>query len=241
MWQRFCTIVLLASILCSGNAVAAAENIPSRAEIVSLLSDRQYGELDRRLSLAQQAYARGSIDDEQLREVFRSFYFTTPSLALNFDEWIANFPRSYVAHLARGIYYEEIGREARGPAAASETSREQFQAMERMFAKASADFEQSLSLDTKPLLTYLYQVNIDQLLGRGEAARKAVDRSIAIDKNNYVVRYAYMFALQTRFLGSGEQMRAFMKECRQAQLSASQLGSLQALIAEDQACQSCRR
>jgi hypothetical protein len=124
------------------------------------LSDRRYSELDKRLTLIQQAYERGTINDEQLREVFRSFYFTTPSLASNFDEWVGQFPRSYVAHLARGIYYKKIGQEARGGATASETSPEQFQAMEQALARASADFEQSLSLDPKPMLTYMQGVQI---------------------------------------------------------------------------------
>jgi tetratricopeptide (TPR) repeat protein len=235
MSQRFNTIVLLASMLVFGCAMAATEDLPSQPEIVSLLSNRKYSELDRRLSLVQQAYARGAINDEHLREVFRDFYFTTPSLAPNFDEWIAQFPRSYVAHLARGVYYKKIGQERRGGQAASETSREQFQEMERALAKASADLEQSVSLDPKPLLTYMHQLTIDQLLGRDTEKRAVLDRSIAVDKNNYVVRYAYMGALQTRWGGSLEQMQDFMRECRGAHLSATQLGSLQALIAEDEA------
>src|SRR5579863_3527977 len=143
-------------------------------------------------TLAQHAYARGAINDEQLREVFRGFYFTTPTLASNFDEWIAQFPRSYVAHLARGIYYKKIGQELRGGQAASETSREQFRAMEQAFVKASTDLEESLSLDPKPLLTYVHQLTIDQLLGRGAEERAILERSIALDNNNYVVRDAYM-------------------------------------------------
>ena len=151
MSRRLSTIVLLAYLVGFNYAMAASEDLPSHAEIVSLLSNRSYPELDRRLTSAQQAYAHGAINDEQLREVFRGFYFTTPTLASNFDEWVAEFPRSYVAHLARGIYYKKIGQERRGGQVASETSREQFQAMEQAFAKASADLEQSLSLDPKPL------------------------------------------------------------------------------------------
>jgi hypothetical protein len=114
MSRRLSTIVLLAYLVSFNYAMAAAEDLPSHADIVSLLSNQRYPELDRRLTLAQHAYARGAINDEQLREVFRGFYFTTPTLASNFDEWIAQFPRSYVAHLARGIYYKKIGQERRG-------------------------------------------------------------------------------------------------------------------------------
>jgi tetratricopeptide (TPR) repeat protein len=226
---------MLASVLFSGCAMASTQNPPSATEVVSLLSNRQYSELDRRLSLAQQAYDRGAINDEQLREVFRSFYFTDPSFAPNFDEWVAQFPRSYVAHLARGIYYKHVGAEARGPASASETSREQFDAMGRALAKASADLELSLSLDPKPVLTYLQQVTIDQFLGPTEEGRKILDQSIALDPKSYVVRFAYMSELRPRWGGSLEQMRAFLEECRAAHLSGAQLDSLQATIAEEEA------
>jgi len=233
--HRFSTLVLLASILFFGCTTTPPENIPSGTEIVSWLANGQYQELDGRLSRVQQGYARGAISDERLREVFRSFYFTTPSLAPNFDQWIAQFPRSYVAHLARGIYYKKIGQEARGGEFASETSSEQFQAMEQALAKASADLDQSLLLDSKPLLTYLHQLTIAQLLGDGPKERELLDRSVALDHNNYVVRDAYMAALGTRWGGSLQRMREFMEECRQAHLSAVQLGSLEAQIADDEA------
>jgi tetratricopeptide (TPR) repeat protein len=122
-----------------------------------------------------------------------------------------------------------------GGKAASETSREQFRAMEQAFVKASTDLEESLSLDPKPLLTYVHQLTIDQLLGRGAEERAILERSIALDNNNYVVRDAYMNALQTRWGGSLEQMQEFMKECRKAHLSPTQLGSLQAQIADEEA------
>lgn len=235
MSRRFSTIVLLTYLVTFSYAMAASEDLPSHAEIVSLLSNQKYPELDRRLTLAQRAYARGAISDEQLREVFRGFYFTTLTLASNFDEWIAQFPRSYVAHLARGIYYKKIGQERRGGQAASETSDEQFQAMKQAFAKASSDLEQSLSLDPKPLLTYVHQLTIDQLLGKSAEERAILEQSIALDKNNFIVRDAYMNALQTRWGGSFQQMQDFMEECRKAHLSASQLGSLQAQIADEEA------
>jgi TPR repeat protein len=107
--------------------------------------------------------------------------------------------------------------------------------MEKALAEASADLELSLTLDSKPLLSYVHQLTIAQLVGRTAEERAILDRSIALDKNNYVVRYAFMGALQTRWGGSPEQMQDFMEKCREAHLSAAQLGSLQGLIAEDEA------
>lgn len=218
------------------SALANSEGVaPSQSEIVALLSAREYAELDRRLTSVQEDYKHRVIDDVNLREAFRGLYFTTSSLAVNFDEWVQRFPKSYVAYLARGIYYKKIGQERRGPQAATDTSVEQFRGMEQAFERASADLKTSLLLDEKPLLSLLHQINIYKLLGEGAMGRELLDRSVQIDKGNYVVRYAYMDALQSPWGGNVAQMKAFLHECREARLSAAQLRTLEALVAEDEA------
>jgi len=225
----------VAALLCTMPASGA--DTPSQSEVVALLSARDYVELDRRFTAVQADYKLGVIDDVELREAFRSLYFTTPSLASHFDEWVTRFPQSYVAHLARGIYHKKIGQESRGPQAAAYTSAQQFKAMEQAFERASVDFEKSMTLDEKPLLSFLHQINIFKLLGEGKAAvsRELLDRSVQLDQHNYVVRYAYMDALQSPWGGSVELMKAFFEECRQARLTADQLDSLEELVATDEA------
>jgi tetratricopeptide (TPR) repeat protein len=226
---------LILSILLFGLSVGAAETRPlSQDEVVQLLSDQRYRELDARLTAAQSNYKKAVIDDVQLREVFRAFYLTDPALAKRFDEWVEQFPKSYVARLARGIYWKKIGQERRGPQSASATTREQFKGMEAAFAKAIKDFQASLALDDQPLLSFLHEITIYKLQGRGEWGRSLMDRAIKLDKDNYVVRYAYMDALQSPWGGDVEVMKAFLEECREAKLSGPQLRSLEALVAQDQ-------
>src|SRR6188768_804247 len=109
MAQRTAAFIFIVIAVFHGALASADEALPSQDEIVALLSTAQYAQLDRRLTSIQGAYKRGAIDDVKLREAFRSFYFTTPSLAKNFDQWVREFPESYVAHLARGIYYKKVG------------------------------------------------------------------------------------------------------------------------------------
>jgi len=234
MWQRIALLALAAG-LSLNPAAFARESSLSQAEVSSLLSTHRYAELDARFSAIQQMYERGAINDEQLRDAFRAFYFSTPALAPDFDEWVKKFPRSYAARLARGIFYKKLGEAARGNAFASETSDEQFAGMERLLGVASADFDLSLSLTGKPLLTLLHQLTVAQSLGQSAEERALLDRSIAMDPNNYVVRYAYMYTLQSRWGGSLEQMKQFLKECRKAHLSADQLRSLEAVMADEEA------
>jgi len=234
MWQRIALLVLATGLFLDPSAFARG-SAPSQSEVVSLLSTHRYSQLDRRFSAIQQMYERGAISDEQLRDAFRAFYFTTPSLAPDFDEWVTQFPRSYAAHLARGIYYKKVGEASRGNSFASETSAEQFREMDQAFVRASADFNESLSLTKKPLLTLLHQLTVAQSYGQKSEERTLLDRSIAMDPHNYVVRYAYMYVLQSRWGGSLEQMQLFLEQCRKAHLSAGQLRSLEAVVADEEA------
>lgn len=235
MSQRISSFVLIITVFLYGTLSCASEGVPTQGEIVGLLSTGQYAELNTRFMSIQGDYKNGVINDVQLRDAFRGFYFTTPSLAIHFDQWVHQFPESYVAYLARGIYYKKIGQERRGPQASSETTDEQFRGMEQAFDQASADFNRSLSLDDKPLLSFMHQINIYKLLGKGPIGRDLVERSIQIDRDNFIVRSAYMDALQSPWGGTTEQMETFLKECKKAHLSHAQLESLEALVLEDAA------
>jgi tetratricopeptide (TPR) repeat protein len=233
MARRIATLVLTILATFTGFMARASDTAPTHDEIVDLLSHAQYAALDKRLAAVQSDYDHGGIDDVQLREVFRGFYFTTPTLAKNFDEWVQAFPESYVAHLARGIYYKKVGQERRGDKSSSETSADQFAGMTQALERASADLELSMTLDAKPLLSFLHRINIHQLHGAGSNARVLLDRSIKIDPHNFVVRFAYLTALQTAWGGSTAEMRAFYDESEKAGLTAKQLREMQAMIQED--------
>jgi hypothetical protein len=71
-------------------------------------------------------------------------------------------------------------------------------------------------------------------LGETDEIRPLFDSANKIDRHNFIVRQAYMNSLQTRWGGNLDEMRQFMDECRTAQLSASQLQSLEAQVVEDE-------
>ena len=99
---------------------------PTQSETRALLESNQFAELDRRFSAVQRNYKDGSISDEDLRAAFRAFYPTDAALEHKYTAWIAHFPKSYVARLARAIYYVWVGRERRGGNVISERVRSSF-------------------------------------------------------------------------------------------------------------------
>jgi hypothetical protein len=86
---------------------------PTQSETRALLDSSQYAELERRFSALQRNYKKGSITDEDLRAAFRVFYPTDATLEQEYTAWIAQFPKSYVARLARNLLRKGRRGEAR--------------------------------------------------------------------------------------------------------------------------------
>jgi tetratricopeptide (TPR) repeat protein len=163
------------------------------------------------------------------------FYLTDPALASQYDAWVEHSSRKYVAHLARGIYYDFLGVERRGGESVEETSAEQFRRMHEAFAIATAEFKTSLSLTGRPILTYLYWIKIDRYVGNPEEARALFDSAMKIDPQSSILREMYMMSLSTQWGGSQEAMRDFLDSSRQAGLSAAHLRVLQSAMVADRA------
>jgi hypothetical protein len=167
---------------------------------------------------------------------FRAFYDTDPALANRYNAWVEKMPRSYSAVLARGIYLRYVGKEARGSAYIDDTPRQQIELMSAYLAKAMRDYNASLTLTKKPLLTYHSIIAVtmfEPVMGDDGLARRMLSESIRVDPRNFVVRYKYFASLQTRWGGSLEQMLDFEKQARAAGLSDTQLRYFASMLAAE--------
>ena len=86
----------------------------SRRDSRELLQAGRYADLDARMNGFQQAYRSGAIDDLELLREFGAFARTDSALQDKLDAWVQEYPGSYAAHLARGIYYFRCGVVTRG-------------------------------------------------------------------------------------------------------------------------------
>ena len=73
--------------------------------------------------------------------------------------------------------------------------------MEAVLRKANSDLNASLSLDRKPLLTYLYQLFIANYGGDLKRNRQLLDSATKIDPANFIVRAEYMTTIESRWGG----------------------------------------
>jgi hypothetical protein len=207
------------------------EEIASQRESLNLLRQARFTELDAKMNGIQRSYELGKISDEHLLHEFRTFYDTDPALEGRYNGWIAKLPGSYAALMARGIYYRYLGKQARGTRYISDTPRAQLDLMSAYLVKAMRDYNASLTLAKKPLLTYHSILAVTMLEGDDDVARTMLRESIRVDPRNFIVRYKYFATLQTRWGGSLEQMLEFEQQARAAGLSQTQLKYFASMIA----------
>ena len=202
---------------------------------LALLESDHFDELDRHFSALQKAYEKGQLDDVSLRAAFRVFYATDAGLEPKYDAWVSRFPKSYVARLARGIYYKKIALERRGGKYIAATKPAQIAAMESFFAKAAKDLSASIDLSPKPLLSYLHAMDVTAYEGEEDETRELFEHALQVDPGNFIAREKYMGYLEPRWGGSVNQMNDFLNDCRKAGLSAAHLRLLEAIIVADEA------
>ena len=207
---------------------------PSADETWKLLQSERFAELDRRYSAVQRAYGNRTATDEELRAAFRVFYNPDGALASKYDSWVSAFPKSYVARLARGIYYTRVGDAMRGKQLREQTDTARLNSADSACERANADLDASAALDPKPLLSYMHSMTITGEYGDLAGSRRLLDRAISIDSDDYIARVKYMTVIETRWGGSHEMMLEFLKDCRRVKLSEVQTHLLESVVAEDQ-------
>ena len=215
-------------------AAFVAPTLAAQMDASSLLRAGRFQELDDHYSAVQGQFDAGKISGDELRNEFRSFYPTDRDLEATLDGWVRAFPKSYVARLARAIYYKRVGFEERGGEYISKTSAERIRNMDSALGKAIRDFGASMEMESKPYLSYFYVLDISNQYAGVPYTRQLYEKAVALSPTSFGLRLKFMSALEAKWGGSLQEMRAFMEECRNAHLSDPQLHQLQAMVYEDE-------
>ena len=107
--------------------------------------------------------------------------------------------------------------------------------MREYLKRAMVDLNVSLVSSPKPIVT-LYNIHyVFRLLGRVSTERKVLDAAIYVDPKNFIVRYAQLSGLQTRWGGSLQQMLDLRSEAQRDGLPDDLLKYFDDLIATERA------
>lgn len=214
------------------------DSLPSSEKeyVVKLLQTRQFHQLDAHYTQLQQQYERDhTLNDWQLLIQYQPFYDTNSANELLLTEWISQFPTSYPARLARGIYYRKVGEEKRGAEWISKTPRENLNQLSKYLDLATDDLLFSRSLTLKPIVSIVHLLNITKHRDGDLGNRYWLEEANRIDPDNYAARRRYMLTLTPRWGGSYEDMQAFLGECRTQQVSSEYIRIFEAIIHSDKA------
>jgi len=191
---------------------------PVQRQIIDLLDKRDYAALERVLGGHQWAFEADSDNTRQLENAFAAFRKVPRSSEPALDEWVAKYPASYVALVARGSYYHAQGLDARGTAFMKDTPDENVAAMRFYLGKARRDLERSLKLTQKPYLSRMLLMSVTRTASGRRGVRAQYLEAAKLAPQSVEPRLAYMTSLEPRWGGNLKEMEAFAAESR-AQLT----------------------
>jgi tetratricopeptide (TPR) repeat protein len=187
---------------------------PVQRQVVSLLEQRDYPELESVLGSLQLAFEADESASVSLEKAYHAFDKVPRGADAAFNEWAKKYPSSYAALTARGSYFYYQGLDARGTEYFRNTPAKNIRAMRSYLGWARLDLEHSLTLTTKPYLSRMTLMSIDRANGnrRGESAQ--YQEAVKLAPQSVELRVARIFGLEPRWGGSYREMERFLAESR---------------------------
>jgi tetratricopeptide (TPR) repeat protein len=197
------------------------------------LSTHQFEKLEERYNGFQSQYEAGLLNDWALLIKYQAFYDTASENEDHLNLWIKDFPRSYPARLARGIYYRKVGEAKRGSSWIRETPKENLAQLSIYLDRATDDLLASRPLTSKPIVSIIHLMNVTKHRDGDRGNRYWLEEANRIDPSNFGARRRYMLTLTPRWGGSYAEMYAFLEECRAQRISSEHIRIFESIIHSD--------
>lgn len=211
-------LLLVAAVIAWNSSSVAAQTLSSskqNEQLLSLLTARDYDQIDLLLEEAVKEYNRDFRLERKVELAFDTFFRAGPELEPLLSEWITKRPNSSSAHLARGVYYAKLGWTRRGTRYATETAEQQFAGMTANFRKAQVDLDHALALNDQFLPAICYKIEILMALGGSQdEIRSLRDRALKSNPYSLSARWYYITTLLPRWGGSMREVEGEIAAAR---------------------------
>lgn len=222
-------IIRLIFVFCA----ATCTELAAAVSPVQLLKNNNIPALETLLTGVQQRFEKGELTEIELRNAFRPFYDLDETAAKNLVRWASSSPKSYVAHLALGIYFKRRGGDARGGKYMVETPQDDIDRMSAFYKKAAEELSASLALTRKPYLSIFHLLTISMQFGDRATSLVMLRMANEVLPSNSLVRNRYAISLTPRWGGSYEQMDKFISKTKAERVPASVVLQLEAIEHDD--------
>jgi tetratricopeptide (TPR) repeat protein len=204
-----------------GSSGTDADGYPLRTvdkrAVLRMLRARQFDALDAWLVDLQSQFEADYHKEYWPQDALDAFANVDPALEPLLDAWVAAKPESYMALAARGIHNEAAGWHRRGGRWACETPPENFEQMREAHATAFPDLDDALARHANLVAVHRALIRIAKANGGSlELRRQLLDQALVACPECFQVRVTFIFALQPRWGGDYEKMRAFAAETASA-------------------------
>lgn len=214
--------LLLCSLLLWGPAAQASQDdlLRQARELWGLVEQRQFVEIDRRLTDMVTTRQRTDTGFSLAGEIFRLWIFDSPTEERvqlqrlpQLDAWCEQSPDSSMAFAARGVFYISYAWEARGTGRESTVTDEGWDLFKEHLKLAERDLTRAQKLDSQnPIPPWkLLWVDIG-LSGNVYDMEAHCQQAIAIDPELYEAYYAKLTYLMPKWHGDEERMLVFARE-----------------------------
>ena len=166
-----------------------------RLELISHLRQGHYVKLEKLLTHQEQLYRAKEIPEEHVEATYYAFANSAADLEEKLDEWVQQSSSSGTAHLARGVYYWNIGWKARGGRYMSDTPTHRVRGMKEYFALAWQDLHIASRQKPHSGVLYRFLISIAMSLGDHEGVDQYTENGLQADPGSFAVRWQHLYSL----------------------------------------------
>ena len=188
----------------------AATQFPDRLTLVQLLLDTELETLDTLIRGYQGAYEAGAISESQLEAVYFAFANSSADLERNLNRWVSEMPDSFPAHMARGVYFWNLGLLTRGPRTHRGLTAEHDEVFRDHFSQASTDLIEAIDTHRQLGLAYSLLIHMASDLGDGSDIVELVRRGSMADPRSLSVHRRYLDSQRPWITGTDEAVETSM-------------------------------
>lgn len=179
----------------------------------NLLKEKKFEKIDSLLQNLESDILKNPINEKKLTKALNGLLLDS-NLRKNIQEYAKVKPNSPFSHLLLGEMYYYKAFEARGFKWASETSKENFEKMENILAKADKELLKSLKLNDKIPNSYSSLISVYALRGMHKQEDNIYKIGLKKLPNSYRIRSNYMRFSLVKWGGTFEKIDSLLKDAR---------------------------